>query len=223
MTRILYLDTTTSRLLLGLSDHQRMLAEFTAPCESHRYHSAMLIPAIENLLKDAKTNIQDLTALAINWGPGSFTGIRTGITTARTMGQFLKLPIYGFNTFEILTAHEKQNTAVYLDALRLRSYHAVLRFENQKPLYQQEPVLQTLNAENNQAPPSTRLLISPSLASSFPNGNALIIEDTFTPSVMLELIQANGPHFKKTWTDIKPFYLQAPSITVKPTRPKATN
>jgi tRNA threonylcarbamoyladenosine biosynthesis protein TsaB len=223
MTRILYLDTATNRLMLGLSDESRMLACFTAPCESHRYHSAMLIPAIQDLLREANSGIQDLTALAVNLGPGSFTGIRTGITTARTMGQFLNLPVYGFNAFELLTANEPEDTAVYLDALRLRSYHTVLRFTSVGPVYRQEPELHLLDAEQNTPPEQAKLLLSPSLPALFPAAEAYLIEDSFTPDTMLSLIRRHGAYFQKTWQDIKPFYLQAPSITVKPNRSTVAN
>lgn len=217
MSRILHLDAASHRLMLGISDEQRMLARFTAPCESHRYHSAMLIPAIQNLLIEAEMDVSRLTALAVNLGPGSFTGLRTGITTARTMGQFLNLPIYGFNAFEILAANREQNTAVYLDALRLRAYHAILRFEAQGPVYRQVPTLCLLEPEGNKAPEEHgNLLISPTLAPLFPSQEAELIEETFTPNVMLSLVQRYGDLFKKAWPDIKPFYLQAPSITVKP-------
>lgn len=215
MSRILYLDTTLSRLMLGVSDETRMLARFDAPCESHRYHSAMLVPAIQDLLKETETDVQHLTALAVNLGPGSFTGLRTGITTARTMGQFLNLPTYGMNAFELLAAAQTQNTAIYIDALRLRSYHAVLRFEAEGPVYEQEPSLRMLLPEGNEAPAHSRLLLSPALAPLFPGQDAELIGDVFTPDVMLNLIQHYGDRFKRSWPEIKPFYLQAPSITLK--------
>jgi tRNA threonylcarbamoyl adenosine modification protein YeaZ len=217
MSRVLYLDTATHRLMLGISDEQRMLTRFTAPCESHRYHSAMLIPAIQEMLAEAQTQVTDLTALAVNLGPGSFTGLRTGITTARTMAQFLNLPVYGFNAFEILAANRTQSTAIYLDALRLRAYHAVLRFESAGPVYQRPPMLCQLAAEGNTAPGDSALLVSPALVPLFPGQDAGLIEETFTPDAMLSLIQRYGDFFRKDWRDIRPFYLQAPSITVKPT------
>lgn len=227
MTRILYLDTTTNRLMLGLSDEQTMLAQWTAPCESHRYHSAMLIPAIQDLLKEAELSIQELTALAVNLGPGSFTGIRTGITTVRTLGQFLNVTIYGFNMFEILAANQTENgqtedMAIYLDALRLRTYHAALRFSADGPVYQQVPVLQTLSPEKNIAPADCQLLIAPTLAPLFPEQQPELISEVFTPDVMLQLIQQYGAHFQKQWQDIKPFYLQAPSITIKQPKSEAS-
>lgn len=221
MTHILYLDTTTHNLMLGLSDAQKVQVQCTAPCESHRYHSAMLIPAIQDLLNESGLSVKDLTALAVNLGPGSFTGIRTGVTTARTMGQFLKIPVYAFNTFELLSAQvgapSQANVAIYLDALRLRSYHAILRMTPQGPCYQQPPILQILSNEQKPAPSNSNsiVLISPTLAPLFSQKDIRFIEESFTPELMLQLIQQSGEVFQKNWQEIKPFYLQEPSVTVK--------
>ncbi|HEY9746306.1 MAG TPA: tRNA (adenosine(37)-N6)-threonylcarbamoyltransferase complex dimerization subunit type 1 TsaB [Oculatellaceae cyanobacterium] len=217
MSRILHIDTTTSRLMLGLSDGDVMISRFTAPCDSHRYHSAILTPAIRDLLAESGTSVRDLSGLAVNLGPGSFTGIRTGIITVRTMAQFLNLPLYGINTFEILALGRTRPLAIYLDALRLRSYHAVLHYGEDGPVYSQEPCLQMLSSEGNMPPEGADLLTSPTLAPLFPSQHAEQIGEDFYPDAMLDLIQSYGPFFKQPWQEVKPLYLQAPSITLKKT------
>lgn len=72
--------------------------------EAGRRHSDMLAPACESLLKSHGLKSEDLTHLAVCAGPGSFTGLRVGITFARTLSQFLKIPLVGIPVFEILAA-----------------------------------------------------------------------------------------------------------------------
>lgn len=212
---ILHLDTTTNHLHLGLSQNGQVLSQINQPCESHRYHSAVIVPAIQEMLRQNGLKAKHLTALAVNLGPGSFTGIRTGIITARTMGQFLNIPVYGFNAFELLATPFDTPVAIYLDALRNRTYHATLSFGNEAAIYQQEPSLRLLNPEQ---PPlhHEALLASPTLAPLFRESAIQLIPENFSPiQPMLDLIRRYGPKYQQDWDSIKPLYLQDPSITLK--------
>lgn len=212
---ILHLDTTTNRLHLALSGNGEMLAEICQPCVSHRYHSAVIVPAIQTMLEHAGLTAKDLSRLAVNQGPGSFTGIRTGIITARTMAQFLEIPVYTFNAFELLASQMELPVAIYIDALRNRAYHATLSFGDTGPVYRQEPTLRLLDPErlpsHNEA-----LLVSPPLAPLFKESVASLIPDDFNPlRAMLELITRYGRVFQKNWDAVKPLYVQEPSVTLK--------
>lgn len=212
---ILHLDTTTNRLHLALSRNGETLSALCQPCESHRYHSAVIVPAIQDMLKQAGLTPQDLTTLAVNQGPGSFTGIRTGIITARTMAQFLRIPVYTFNIFELLATQSDNTVAIYLDALRNRAYHASLSLGPDGPIYRQEPTLRLLQP---QQPPmhTEELLVSPSLAPLFKESAVRLIPEDFSPTQpMLDLIHRYGERFKRNWEDVKPLYSQEPSITLK--------
>lgn len=226
----LFLDTTSSRLMLGLSINGQMITRRVMPCDSHRYHSALLIPAIQEMLTEQGLKIRQLSALAVNLGPGSFTGIRTGIITARTLGQFLEIPVYGLNQFELLTAGQEKLISVFLDALRGRAYHAQLQFNEQGPVYQEPPSLKNLDSSEpcyfNLDAADTHYFISPTLKHLFQpiedqqrkiNQKAsvdCISEDFFSPDAMLKLITAYPKIFVKSWQHIRPFYLQEPSITL---------
>jgi tRNA threonylcarbamoyl adenosine modification protein YeaZ len=215
METILHLDTTTQRLHLALSQNGAVLAEICQPCLSHRYHSAVIVPSIQEMLLQAGLLPRDLTALAVNQGPGSFTGIRTGIITARTMAQFLKIPVYTFNAFELLAAQENSPVSIYLDALRNRAYHATLSFDASGPVYWQNPVIKLLEAEA-MTEPQAALLISATLAPLFNASSPTLIAEAFSPvQPMLDLIARYGNRFQKNWDAVKPLYVQEPSITLK--------
>lgn len=211
---ILHLDTTTNHLHLGLSQGGQILSQIDQPCESHRYHSAVIVPAIQEMLRQNGLKAKQLTALAVNLGPGSFTGIRTGIITTRTMGQFLNIPVYGFNAFELLATEFDTPVAIYLDALRNRTYQATLSLGHDNPIYRQEPSLRLLPEQ----PPlhNETLLVSPALAPLFKESAANLIPENFSPiQPMLDLIRRYGPNYQRDWESIKPLYLQDPSITLK--------
>lgn len=217
---VLYLDTATSRLMLALSREGQMLVERNVPCDSHRYHSALMIPAIQEMLAEANLSVNDLTALAVNHGPGSFTGIRTGIITVRTMAQFLNLPVHVFNPFELLASGYEQPVSVYLDALRGRAYHARLSFNEAGPVYEAAPAFVTLQPEGCLTMPAGSVLISPTLSAFFPSVMPdLIADELFTPARMLALIMQYGDRFVTGWQSVRPLYLQEPSITIRKVQP----
>jgi tRNA threonylcarbamoyl adenosine modification protein YeaZ len=213
----LFIDTTTNRLMLALGQPGRITVAKDVPCDSHRYHSALMIPAIEAMLRENDLAVADLKALAVNIGPGSFTGIRTGLITARTMAQFLDLPVYCFNTFELLAAEATDPTAIYLDALRGRSYTACLSWTGDGAKYWRQPPGMTRLDENPpDPPPMARLLVSPGLEKYFPWTKAKLVPgDFFSPHAMAVLMARYGRRFARRWPEVHPLYLQEPSITLK--------
>jgi len=79
--RILALDTTTGSSSVALLENTRLLAEINA--ESALTHSARLLRAVDYLLKKNSLQIQDMDGFAVAAGPGSFTGIRIGLSTVK--------------------------------------------------------------------------------------------------------------------------------------------
>lgn len=63
-------------------------------------HSECFLPMLEALLKNAKLKIGDMDAIAVTTGPGSFTGLRIGIATAKAFAHSLDLPLVGVDTLE---------------------------------------------------------------------------------------------------------------------------
>ena len=54
-----------------------------------------VLPLVEKLLRQQELELKDLTAIEVNLGPGSFTGLRVGVSIANTLGYLLKIPING--------------------------------------------------------------------------------------------------------------------------------
>lgn len=92
--------------------------------ETAREQASLLIPLIEDALAAVDLTFQDLDAIVCSNGPGSFTGLRIGLTTAKTLGLALDIPVIGLNTLDIMAAHYKDagNLLVVLETKRQDFY-----------------------------------------------------------------------------------------------------
>ena len=98
---ILSIDTTgpMASVSLGLATGRKR----TIVGEYKLTHLTSLMPMISHLIDDAKISPKDLDAIAVSAGPGSFTGIRIGVATARSLAQNLEIPIVKVPTLETFT------------------------------------------------------------------------------------------------------------------------
>jgi tRNA threonylcarbamoyladenosine biosynthesis protein TsaB len=96
---ILAIDTATEYASLALYHTGGLQAEET--WLSGRNHTVELMPRLNRMLKLANLKINDLTALAVSLGPGSFTGVRIGLSAAKGLALPHKLPVIGVSTLEI--------------------------------------------------------------------------------------------------------------------------
>ena len=89
-------------------------------------HSNFLLEATEKLLKKTNTKVEDLDAVVVNHGPGTFTGIRAGIAFTKGLAFFNNTPIYGISTLEcFITKKPTKQTAVAVKALTEHVYFQV--------------------------------------------------------------------------------------------------
>ncbi|MBW2038286.1 MAG: tRNA (adenosine(37)-N6)-threonylcarbamoyltransferase complex dimerization subunit type 1 TsaB [Deltaproteobacteria bacterium] len=127
---ILGIDTSTSCGSLGLIDGDQVVAEYNLNREET--HSARLIPSIQVLLKGAKLDIKDVDGLAVSLGPGSFTGLRVGLSTVKGLALAAEKPVVGVPTLDAL-AHNLPFTPYlicpFLDARRGEVYTALYKDE----------------------------------------------------------------------------------------------
>ena len=124
---ILAYDTSSARLSAGVFENQNCLLEITS--ESDVRHSEELMPLLQKLLERTSRKLSDVDCLAVCLGPGSFTGLRVGISTAKMLAYTLKIKIAGVSTLEALAyeaagaGHER--IAVRMDARKSKVYGAV--------------------------------------------------------------------------------------------------
>ncbi|MFH1783654.1 MAG: tRNA (adenosine(37)-N6)-threonylcarbamoyltransferase complex dimerization subunit type 1 TsaB [bacterium] len=98
-------------------------------------HSDAVFGSIDRILIRAKAHASDIDAVAVSLGPGSFTGIRIGVTIARTLGQVLGKPVAGISTLDVL-AHNVAVSDVLIcpviDALRAEVYTALFEYSGKE-------------------------------------------------------------------------------------------
>lgn len=98
--RILAFDTAGPALSVSVTDGRRTLGALHRPLE--RGHAELLLPAIKGVLKGAGTVPAELDAIATTVGPGSFTGLRTGLAAAQGLSLGIGKPVVGISRFEAL-------------------------------------------------------------------------------------------------------------------------
>ncbi len=98
--RILALDTSTRTTGIALLEGKKLVGEIYY--ETYKDQSERLIPLVDNILKKAGIHLHDLDALAVSIGPGSFTGLRIGLATAKILSQVVGLSLIGVSSLDAL-------------------------------------------------------------------------------------------------------------------------
>ena len=88
---ILGIDTATPAVGCAIGGHEGVLASFTAA--RGRRHAETLVPAIDHLRRSVGIELDELGAIAVDVGPGLFTGLRVGVATAKAMASALRVPV----------------------------------------------------------------------------------------------------------------------------------
>lgn len=125
---VLALDTALAATQIALLDgaHGTILASRSLPMATG--HAEILVPAIEECLAEAGCDYTTLQRIAVTIGPGSFTGVRIALATARALGLALHLPVIGVTTLEALAyphLHRASPVLAALDARRDEIYAAL--------------------------------------------------------------------------------------------------
>lgn len=122
------IETANAPLSIALVKDGRVLAEVVQHIKLT--HSVGAMPAIEELLSKANVKIADIDAIAVSEGPGSYTGVRIGVTIAKTLAWTLKKPLVGVSSLQVLAANvsfTNQYICPMVDARRRHLYTAVYK------------------------------------------------------------------------------------------------
>ena len=115
----LLLDTSFKKLSIGIAEGDKIFSKYDKDC--WKQQSEKTIPEIEKILVKNKIGYKDLKEIIVGIGPGSFTGVRIGITVAKILAFSLGINIYGVSSM-FATIGEAQNGICVFDARAGRSY-----------------------------------------------------------------------------------------------------
>ncbi len=125
------IEAATRVASVAVISEEKILAEISQ--EAKLTHSETLLPQIEQALKIA--NVETVDAVAVSIGPGSFTGLRIGLATAKALSYAWQTKIIGVPTLQAISYHFPTNNSVVipmLDAQKNRAYFQ--KFKNRQPL-----------------------------------------------------------------------------------------
>ena len=123
--RILMIETSTECCSVALSEGAQIVARRVD--ETPRRQSAMLAPYIVEILHEAGISARDLDAVAVSEGPGSYTGLRVGVSTAKGICFGAGVPLIGVDTLQILACQAEvpaDRIVAMIDARRMEVYAA---------------------------------------------------------------------------------------------------
>ena len=125
---ILGIESSTVQVGCAIGGHEGVLASFHAA--RRRRHVETLVPAIEFTCRQAGVELDELGAIAVDVGPGLFSGLRVGVATAKTLAQALRLPVIGVVSLDLLAfpvRHSNRLIVPAIDARRGELYYAFYR------------------------------------------------------------------------------------------------
>ncbi|WP_297816494.1 tRNA (adenosine(37)-N6)-threonylcarbamoyltransferase complex dimerization subunit type 1 TsaB [uncultured Lactobacillus sp.] len=128
--KILSMTTATNHLSVAISDDTKLIAEKNE--EDQRNHSEHLDPMISQILKENNLTLKDIDRFAVAQGPGSYTGLRIGITTAKMFSSILNKELVGVSTLAALAEGVQEDGVIVaeLDARNKNFFAGVYIKEN---------------------------------------------------------------------------------------------
>lgn len=107
MSKILNIDCSIETASVTIAEDGHILQE--AICTEQKNHAAFIQPAIESIMKAAGITLQQLDAIAVTEGPGSYTGLRVGMASAKGLCYVLNKPLIAVSSLLMLAAAVKEN------------------------------------------------------------------------------------------------------------------
>jgi tRNA threonylcarbamoyladenosine biosynthesis protein TsaB len=129
MAYILNIDTAIDNASICISKDDLLIN--IAINENLKDHAAWLQPSIKNLVESSNITLRDIDAIAVSIGPGSYTGLRIGLSTAKGLCYALNIPLISIGTLDMMAmaAEEKDTDLIcpMIDARRMEVFTALYR------------------------------------------------------------------------------------------------
>ncbi|MBT3865315.1 tRNA (adenosine(37)-N6)-threonylcarbamoyltransferase complex dimerization subunit type 1 TsaB [Candidatus Peregrinibacteria bacterium] len=210
--KTLAINTALKKTSIALIDGNKVVSEKTWLSNSNE--AEKLMPEIAKLLKSKKVKYEDLKSVLLIKGPGSFTGLRIGVTVANTIAHLQKIPVYAATTFQYLWAAHTANAKT--------THGPLVLFAGKKEIYIQltktsKPILKKLDEAKEFF--ETKKLT---------NLHGALTDDQKKEFKAFKFKESKKPAGKiflslkklEKGTLIKPFYVKGPAISKPKPQPK---
>lgn len=125
---ILGITTATPQVSVAIGGHEGVLGQFEVARD--RRHAEMLVPAIEFLCAQTAIDMDEFSAIAVDVGPGLFTGMRVGLAAGKAIAQALRVPMIGISSLDLLAfplRYADRTIAAVIDARKGEVFYAFYR------------------------------------------------------------------------------------------------
>lgn len=125
------IDTATSQVSVAVGGHEGVLA--STQSLRGRQHAEVLTPAIEFTCKQARIELSEISVVAVDLGPGLFTGLRVGVAAAKAMAYALDVPMIGVSSLDLLAFPVRFTSRLIVAAVDARRGELFYAFYRQVP------------------------------------------------------------------------------------------
>jgi tRNA threonylcarbamoyladenosine biosynthesis protein TsaB len=125
---ILGIDTATAQVSVAVGGHEGVLA--STQSVRGKQHAEILTPSIEFTCKQARIELSEISVVAVDLGPGLFTGLRVGVAAAKAMAHALRVPMIGVSSLDLVAfplRHSPKLIVAAVDARRGELFTASYR------------------------------------------------------------------------------------------------
>ncbi len=125
---ILGIETATERVSVSIGGHEGVIGLFEVT--KGRRHAETLVPAIDFVCKQAGIELAEVSVVAVDVGPGLFTGMRVGLSAAKAIAQALSVPMIGISSLDLLAfpcRHADRVVVPVIDARKGEVFYAMYR------------------------------------------------------------------------------------------------
>jgi tRNA threonylcarbamoyladenosine biosynthesis protein TsaB len=128
---ILGIDTATPQVGCAIGGHEGVLAAFQSA--KGKRHAETLVPAIRFLCEQTGIDLSEIGAVAVDVGPGLFTGLRVGVATAKAMASALRVPMVPVSSLDLLSFEVRWTTRRIVSVVDARRGEVFYAFYRQVP------------------------------------------------------------------------------------------
>src|SRR4029077_1550298 len=125
---ILGIESATLQVGCAIGGHEGVIALFESI--KGRRHAETLVPAIDFVRRQAQIELDEISVVAVDIGPGLFTGLRVGLATAKAVAHALRVPMIGIPSLDLLAfpvRHTSRLIITVVDARRGEVFYATYR------------------------------------------------------------------------------------------------